>query len=107
MDTPPKFEHGTISPNVAVECVTIRVMSDTCDNQGKTLDRALYMWNPFSFPRQIALPQGKTTNTLFYHLPFAALSTNKELTIRLEGHLGSMWRGSGPLTSNIVKLTLK
>jgi hypothetical protein len=27
MDTAPKFEHGTISPNVAVECVTIRVMS--------------------------------------------------------------------------------
>jgi len=29
MDTSPKFEHGTISPNVTVECVTIRVMSDS------------------------------------------------------------------------------
>ena len=28
MDTPPKFEHGTISPNIQVECVTIRVMGD-------------------------------------------------------------------------------
>jgi hypothetical protein len=31
MDTPPKFERGTISPNVIVECVTIRVMSDSDD----------------------------------------------------------------------------
>jgi len=31
MDTPPKFENGTISPNVTVECVTIRVMSDGGD----------------------------------------------------------------------------
>lgn len=31
MDTPPKFEHGTISPNVSIECVTIRVMSDSDD----------------------------------------------------------------------------
>ena len=38
MDTPPKFEHGTISPNVSVECVTIRVMSDSDDpNQGLRL----------------------------------------------------------------------
>jgi hypothetical protein len=29
MDTPPKFEHGTISPNIRVECVTIRVMPDS------------------------------------------------------------------------------
>jgi hypothetical protein len=29
MDTPPKFEQGTISSNVTVECVTIRVMSDS------------------------------------------------------------------------------
>ena len=29
MDTPPKFEHGTISPNIQVECVTIRVMPDS------------------------------------------------------------------------------
>lgn len=29
MDKPPKFEHGTISPNIQVECVTIRVMSDS------------------------------------------------------------------------------
>jgi hypothetical protein len=28
MDTPPKFEHGTISQNIQVECVTIRVMGD-------------------------------------------------------------------------------
>jgi len=28
MDTPPKFEHGTISPNIRVECVTIRVMAE-------------------------------------------------------------------------------
>jgi hypothetical protein len=28
MDKPPKFEHGTISPNTQVECVTIRVMED-------------------------------------------------------------------------------
>ena len=28
MDTPPKFEHGSISPNVSVEAATIRVMSD-------------------------------------------------------------------------------
>ena len=27
MDTPPKFEHGTISPNIQVECVTIRIMA--------------------------------------------------------------------------------
>jgi hypothetical protein len=31
MDTPPKFEHGSISPNVRVECVAIRVMSDSDD----------------------------------------------------------------------------
>lgn len=29
MDTPPKFEHGTISPSIKVECVTIRVMNDS------------------------------------------------------------------------------
>lgn len=28
MDEPPKLEQGTISPNIMVECVTIRVMSD-------------------------------------------------------------------------------
>jgi hypothetical protein len=28
LDSPPKFELGTISPNISVECVTIRVMSD-------------------------------------------------------------------------------
>src|SRR5438552_3152366 len=33
MDIAPKFEHGTISPNVSVECVTIRVMSDSDPNQ--------------------------------------------------------------------------
>lgn len=31
MDTPPKLDYGTISSNVSVECVTIRVMSDTDD----------------------------------------------------------------------------
>src|ERR1041384_5444875 len=31
MDVPPKFEHGAISPNVSVECVRIRVMSDSDD----------------------------------------------------------------------------
>ncbi len=31
MDTPTKLEYGTISPNVTVECVTIRVMSDSDD----------------------------------------------------------------------------
>jgi hypothetical protein len=29
MDTPSKFEHGNISPNVSVEHATIRVMSDS------------------------------------------------------------------------------
>jgi hypothetical protein len=28
MDTPPKLEHGTISPNVSVEFATLRIMSD-------------------------------------------------------------------------------
>src|SRR5690242_20122548 len=50
--------------NIDNSTVFDTLMLVTCDNQGKTLDRALYMWNPFSFPRQIALPQGKTTNTL-------------------------------------------
>ena len=31
MDAPPKFEHGSISPNVSVESATIRVMSDSDD----------------------------------------------------------------------------
>jgi hypothetical protein len=31
MDTPPKFEHGTVSPNVSVEHSIIRVMSDSDD----------------------------------------------------------------------------
>jgi hypothetical protein len=31
MDKPPKFEQGTISPNVSVASVTIRVMSDSGD----------------------------------------------------------------------------
>ena len=31
MDTPPKFEHGTISPNVSIEHSIIRVMSDSDD----------------------------------------------------------------------------
>jgi hypothetical protein len=29
MDRPPEFEHGSISPNVSVECATIRVMTDS------------------------------------------------------------------------------
>lgn len=36
MDNPPRLEHGTISPNVTVECVTIRIMSD-CDDPNQEL----------------------------------------------------------------------
>jgi hypothetical protein len=50
MDTPPKFEHGTISPNVAIECVTIRVMSDSDD------------------PNQELRLQGRLKNTCGYPL---------------------------------------
>jgi hypothetical protein len=31
MDTAPKIENGTVSPNVTIECVTVRVMSDDGD----------------------------------------------------------------------------
>jgi hypothetical protein len=48
MDTPPKFERGTISPNVTVECVTIRVMSDSDDpNQELRLQGRLKNASPY------------------------------------------------------------
>jgi hypothetical protein len=49
MDTPPKFEHGTISSNVSVECVTIRVMSDSGDpNQELKLQGRLRNVSPYA-----------------------------------------------------------
>jgi hypothetical protein len=48
MDTPPKFEHGTISPNVSIECVTIRVMSDSGDpNQELRLQGRIKNVSPY------------------------------------------------------------
>ena len=49
MDTPPKFEHGTISRNVSVECVTIRVMSD-CDDPNQELRLQGRIKNVSSYP---------------------------------------------------------
>src|SRR6266478_8306864 len=49
MDTPPKFEHGTVSSNVTVECVTIRVMSDSDDpNQEMRLQGRLKNVSPYA-----------------------------------------------------------
>ncbi|MBA4149590.1 MAG: hypothetical protein H0X66_15875 [Verrucomicrobia bacterium] len=48
MDTPPTFEHGTISPNVVVEFATIRVMTPSDDPdqelrlQGRVKNVCLY-----------------------------------------------------------------
>jgi hypothetical protein len=36
MDAPPKFEIGTVSPNISVECATLRVMSDSGDPNQET-----------------------------------------------------------------------
>ena len=48
MDTPPKFEHGTISPNVSIECVTIRVMADSYDpNQELRLQGRIKNVSPY------------------------------------------------------------
>jgi hypothetical protein len=48
MDTPPEFEHGTISPNVLIECVTIRVMSDSDDpNQELRLQGRIKNVSPY------------------------------------------------------------
>ncbi len=49
MQTPPKFEPGTISPNVTVECVAIRAMSDTDDpNQELRLQGRLKNVSPYA-----------------------------------------------------------
>jgi hypothetical protein len=49
MDTPPKLDYGTISPNVSVECVTIRVMSDGDDpNQELRLQGRIKNISPYA-----------------------------------------------------------
>jgi hypothetical protein len=49
MDLPPKFEHGTVSPNISIEHSIIRVMSDSDDpNQELRLQGRLKNICPYS-----------------------------------------------------------
>ena len=73
------------------------------DDTGRELHRTPYISQPFSVSYS-ALPGGKSTNNLIYLVPGI---TNKQMTMRLEGTLGTIgFSRFGAITSNVVNVKL-